>query len=91
MKISLHQQLSRRERRVAQRIEKKNWSGQSPMIAPPSIEFELSDRIQAVNAGGLGVIQQLNGFRIQPRPVTFVGVSIRSTLWLSRNRFTMPV
>ena len=59
MKISLHQQLSRRERRVAQRIEKKNWSGQSPMIAPPSIEFELSDRIQAVNAGGLGVIQQM--------------------------------
>jgi hypothetical protein len=59
VKISLHQQLSRRERRVAQRIEKKNWSGQSPMIAPPSIEFELSDRIQAVNAGGLGVIQQM--------------------------------
>jgi hypothetical protein len=29
------------------------------MIAPPSIEFELSDRIQAVNAGGLGVIQQM--------------------------------
>jgi len=59
VQISLHQQLSRRERRVPQRIEKKNWSGQSPMIAPPSIEFELSDRVQAVNAGGLGVIQQM--------------------------------
>jgi hypothetical protein len=35
VRISLHQRLSRRERRVAQRIEKKIWSGQSPMIAPP--------------------------------------------------------
>lgn len=38
---------------MAQRIDKKNWSGQSPMIAPPPIEFELADRIQAVNGGGL--------------------------------------
>jgi len=58
VKISLHQQLSRRERRVAQRIEKKNWSSQSPMIAPPSIVFQPSDRIQAVNAGGLVLVRR---------------------------------
>jgi hypothetical protein len=42
-----------------QRIDKANWSGQSPMIDPPSIQYELADRIQAISAGGLGVIQQM--------------------------------
>jgi hypothetical protein len=41
------------------RIDKANWSGQSPMIVPPAIQYELADRIQATNAGGLGVIQQM--------------------------------
>ena len=59
MKLSLQQKLSRRERRVMNRIDKANWSGQSPMIAPPSIQYELSDRIQAIGAGGLGVVQQM--------------------------------
>ena len=59
MKLNLLRKLNRRERRVAQRIDKANWSGQSPMIAPPTIQYELADRVQALNAGGLGVIQQL--------------------------------
>lgn len=59
MKLNLLQKLSRRERRVMNRIDKSNWSGQSPMIAPPSIRYELADRVQAINAGGLGVIQQM--------------------------------
>lgn len=59
MKLSLLQKLSRRERRATQRIDKANWSGQTPMIAPPSIQYELADRVQATNAGGLGVIQQM--------------------------------
>ena len=29
------------------------------MIAPPAIQYELADRVQATNAGGLGVIQQM--------------------------------
>ena len=41
------------------RIDKANWSGQSPMIAPPAIQYVLADRMQAVCAGGLGVIQQI--------------------------------
>ena len=41
------------------RIDKANWSGQSPMIAPPAIRYELADRIQAIGAGGLGVIPQM--------------------------------
>ncbi|MFM9959779.1 MAG: IS1380 family transposase, partial [Planctomycetaceae bacterium] len=59
MKLNLLRRLSRRERRVEQRIDKANWSGQSPMIAPPTIQYELADRVQAMNAGGLGVVQQL--------------------------------
>ena len=42
-----------------QRIDRANWSGQSPMIAPPAIHYELADRVQALNPGGLGVIQQM--------------------------------
>ena len=42
-----------------QRLDRANWSGQSPMIAPPSIHYELADRLQAMNPGGLGVIQQM--------------------------------
>ncbi len=59
MKLNLQRKLSRRERRVMQRIDKADWSGQSPMIAPPSIQYEMADRVQAMNAGGLGVIQQM--------------------------------
>ena len=59
MKFNLLQKLSRRERRVMNRIDKANWSGQSPMIAPPTIQYELADRIQAIGAGGVGVIQQM--------------------------------
>ena len=59
MKSNLLQKLSRRERRVMNRIDKANWSGQSPMIDPPAIQYELADRVQAINAGGLGVILQM--------------------------------
>ena len=59
MKLNLLQKLNRRERRVQQRIDKANWSGQSPMIAPPAIQYELADRVQAMNAGGLGIVQQM--------------------------------
>ena len=36
MKLNLLQKLSRRERRVMKGLDKANWSGQSPMIAPPA-------------------------------------------------------
>ena len=59
MQRKIQQKLSRRERRLRRRIDKANWSGQSPMIAPPKIQYELGDRVQALNAGGLGVVQEL--------------------------------
>ena len=59
MKQKVQQKLSRRARRMKKRIDKSNWSGQSPMIDPPSIRYELADRVQAMTPGGLGVIQQM--------------------------------
>ena len=59
MKIKIQQKLTRRERRLRKRIDRKNWSGRSPMIAPPKIQLELAERVQALNAGGLGVVQEL--------------------------------
>jgi hypothetical protein len=41
------------------RIDKTHWNGQSPMIDPPTIEYELAERTQAIAAGGLGLMQQL--------------------------------
>jgi len=52
-------QLEARKRRVQKRIDKANWNGQSPMIDPPTIQYELAERTQAIAAGGLGVVQQL--------------------------------
>jgi hypothetical protein len=44
---------------VKKRIDKTHWNGQSPMIDPPTIQYELAERTQAIAAGGLGVVQQL--------------------------------
>jgi hypothetical protein len=44
---------------LAARIDKGNWTGQSPMIDPPAIEYEMADRVQAVSVGGIGVVQEL--------------------------------
>jgi hypothetical protein len=41
------------------RIDKANWSGQSPMIRPPRIQYELADKQQAIAAGGIGTMLEL--------------------------------
>ena len=48
-----------RKRRVMERIDKAKWNGQSPMLSPPAIHYELADRIQAIAAGGIGLIQEM--------------------------------
>ena len=59
MQRKRQRQLEKRKRRANKRIDKANWSGQSPMIDPPTIHYELAERTQAIAAGGLGVVQQL--------------------------------
>lgn len=61
MNAKIRRQLKARKRRVDSRIEKANWSGASPMIAPPAIKYELAERQQAVSAGGIGAIMQMIG------------------------------
>ena len=59
MKQSIRNRLKSRQRRVARRIDKANWNGQSPMLVTPAVQLELADRTQALSAGGIGVVQQL--------------------------------
>lgn len=59
MNKNVRRKMAQRKRRLAERIDPKNWTGQSPMFDPPAIHYELADRVQAMSAGGLGVVQQL--------------------------------
>ena len=59
MNAKLRRQLRKRKRRVLQRIDKSNWSGASPAIRPPAIKYELAERQQAIDAGGLGAVMNL--------------------------------
>ena len=59
MKQSIRNRLKARQRRVAKRLDKANWNGQSPMLATLAVRLELADRTQALSAGGIGTVQQL--------------------------------
>lgn len=59
MKDNLRRQLKKRKQRLEQRIDKRNWSGQSPMIDPAGIKYELAEKQQAIAAGGIGCIMQV--------------------------------
>ena len=59
MKSKLRDQLRRRKRRTLQRIDKTTGEFRSPMINPPAIRCELSEKQEAISAGGLGMVLQL--------------------------------
>lgn len=59
MNAKLRRKARHRKQRVERRIDKRNWSGRSPMIGGPKIEYEFADRTQAIAAGGLGTLLQL--------------------------------
>lgn len=61
MNAKIRRQLKARKRRVEHRIDKAQWSGRTPMLQTPAIKYELSDKQQAISAGGLGTILQLIG------------------------------
>lgn len=56
----LRSRARRRKRQTDDRIDPARWSGQSPIIQPPSIQYELSDKQSAIAAGGLGTIVELS-------------------------------
>lgn len=55
----LKRQLQKRKAQTHERIDPINWSGQSPMIVPPAIRYELSEKQQAISAGGIGVVLEV--------------------------------
>ena len=59
MNAKIRRQLKSRKRRVEARIDKGNWSGASPMIGTPAVQYELAEKQQAISAGGIGTIMQL--------------------------------
>lgn len=59
MKQSVRNRLKSRQRRVARRIDKASWNGQSPMLVTPAVQLELAERTQALSVGGIDTVQQL--------------------------------
>lgn len=59
MNAKLRRQLRKRKLRCQRRVDKKNWSGSSPMIKTPAIRYELAEKQQAIAAGGIGMMMQL--------------------------------
>ena len=49
-----------REEEIARRLDRK-WTGErgEPVLAGGNIHYEISDRVQAIDCGGLGLIQLL--------------------------------
>ena len=49
--------LRNRKRRIEQRLGPKNWSDQpSPMFKGSNVHYEMAERVQAVNCGGIGAM-----------------------------------
>ena len=55
----LRKKLRARKQRVDNRMDKANWSGQTPMISTPKIRYEMAEKQQAISAGGVGTMMQL--------------------------------
>jgi hypothetical protein len=59
VKTSVRRRLDAKKRRRQRRIEKQKQRGRAPMLSCPKVKLELSDRTNAVNCGGLSVVQQM--------------------------------
>lgn len=59
MNVKLRRQFRQRKRQLLRRIDKRLGASQTPMIAPSSTKYELSEKQQAISCGGLGMIMDL--------------------------------
>jgi len=55
----IRRQLAARKRRIEKRLDKTRFEGTCPMIGPANRQYEISERTQAVAAGGIGLIVQM--------------------------------
>jgi hypothetical protein len=52
--------LRRRKQRIARRLAPRNWEDQpQPMFAASNIHYEMAERTQAMNYGGIGAVHRL--------------------------------
>jgi hypothetical protein len=52
--------LRRRKQRIARRLAPRNWKDQpQPMFAASNIHYEMAERTQAMNYGGIGAVHRL--------------------------------
>ena len=60
MKVKDSEIVRQREEEIARRLDRK-WTGErgEPVLAGGNIHYEMSDRVQAIDCGGLGLIQLL--------------------------------
>ncbi|MCA9050901.1 MAG: hypothetical protein KDA89_19320, partial [Planctomycetaceae bacterium] len=59
MKHSVRRKLDAKKRRHELRIKNQHSHMRSPMLRCPKTKLELSNRISAVNCGGLSLVQSL--------------------------------
>lgn len=59
MNRKIRRQLAARKRRMQKRLDKTRLEGSCPMIGPANRQYEISERTQALAAGGIGLIVQM--------------------------------
>jgi hypothetical protein len=60
VKKNISKNLAKRKRKIAKRVEKKNWQQQpKPMLTGQNIYYDVDGRHQAIAQGGIGSIHQL--------------------------------
>ena len=52
--------LQKRKRKLNKRLERRQWEAQSqPMFSAKNIQYEMADRVRAINCGGIGAFHVL--------------------------------
>ena len=59
MNAKIRKQLAARKRRITRRLDKTKMGTECPVISASNIHYEISDRTQAISAGGIGMIHQM--------------------------------
>ncbi len=61
MSPKLHQHDAKRKRQIESRLDKTRFEDSSPVLSGSNIHYEVSDRSQAISAGGIGMIHTMVG------------------------------
>lgn len=60
MKRNISKKLTKRKKKIAKRLKKRNWEDQAqPMMSASNIHYDIDGRNQGIANGGIGIIHQL--------------------------------